>query len=58
LTLVTSRTFTGVVQADVVYGSHDVVVVVEGDPKTVNETIMKIRKVAHVRKTESLLAMQ
>jgi hypothetical protein len=50
--------FAGVAQADVVYGSHDVVVVVEGDPKTVNETIMKIRKVSHVRKTESLLAMQ
>ena len=50
--------FVGVVQADVVYGSHDVVVVVEGDPKTVDETIMKLRKIPHVRKTESLLAMQ
>jgi hypothetical protein len=49
--------FAGVVQADVVYGSHDVVVVVEGEPKTVNETIMKLRKIPHVTKTESLLSM-
>ena len=50
--------FAGVVQADVVYGAHDVVVVVEGEPKAVDETIMKLRKLSHVRKTESLLAMQ
>jgi hypothetical protein len=50
--------FAGIVQADVVYGAHDLVVVVEGDPKTVDETIMKLRKIPHVRKTESLLAMQ
>jgi hypothetical protein len=31
--------------------------VVEGDPKTIDETIMKLRKVPHVRKTESLLTM-
>ena len=49
--------FAGIVHADVVYGSHDVVVVVEGDPKTVNETIIKLRKIPHVRKTESLLTM-
>ena len=49
--------FVGVVQADVVYGSHDIVVVVEGDPKSVDETIMKLRKIPHVRKTESLLTM-
>ena len=49
--------FSGVVQADVVYGSHDLVVVVEGDPKAVDETIMKLRKIPHVRKTESLLTM-
>ena len=49
--------FSGVVQADVVYGSHDLVVVVEGDPKAVDETIMKLRKIPHVRKTESRLTM-
>ena len=49
--------FAGIVHADVVYGSHDLVVVVEGDPKTVDETIMKLRKIPHVRKTETLLTM-
>ena len=49
--------FAGVVQADVVYGANDLVVVVEGDPKTVDETIMKLRKIPHVRKTETLLTM-
>ena len=49
--------FAGVVQADVVHGAYDVVVVVEGEPKTIDETIMKLRKIPHVRKTESLLTM-
>ena len=49
--------FAGIVQADVVHGAYDVVVVVEGEPKTVDETIMKLRKIPHVRKTESLLTM-
>jgi predicted ribosome-associated RNA-binding protein Tma20 len=49
--------FVGVVQADVVYGSHDIVVVVEEDPKAVDETIMKLREIPHERKTESLLTM-
>jgi len=49
--------FAGIVHADVVYGSHDLVVVVEGDPKTVDETIRKLRKIPHVRKTETLLTM-
>jgi hypothetical protein len=49
--------FAGVVQADVVYGAYDIVVVVEGEPKTIDETIMNIRKIPHVRKTESLLTM-
>jgi hypothetical protein len=49
--------FKGVVQADVVHGSHDIVVVVEGEPKTITETILKIRKIPYVIKTESLLTM-
>ena len=49
--------FAGVVQADIVHGAYDIVVVVEGDPKTIDETIMKLRKISHVRKTESLLTM-
>jgi hypothetical protein len=49
--------FAGVVQADIVHGAYDIVVVVEGDPKTIDETIMKLRKIPHVRKTESLLTM-
>ena len=49
--------FAGVVHADVVHGGHDIVVVVEGDPKTIDETILKLRKIPHVRKTESLLTM-
>ena len=49
--------FAGVVHADVVYGAHDLVVVLEGEPKAIDETIMKLRKIPHVRKTESLLTM-
>lgn len=49
--------FAGVVQADVVYGACDIMVVVEGAPKTIDETIMKLRKISHVRKTETLLTM-
>ena len=49
--------FAGVVQSDVVHGAYDIVVVVEGEPKTIDETILKLRKIPHVRKTESLLTM-
>jgi metal-responsive CopG/Arc/MetJ family transcriptional regulator len=49
--------FEGVVQADVVLGAYDIIIVVEGDPKTIDETIQKLRKISHVRKTESLLTM-
>ena len=49
--------FEGVVQADIVLGEYDIIVVVEGDPKTIDETILKLRKIPHVRKTESLLTM-
>jgi hypothetical protein len=50
--------FRGVVQADVVHGSSDIVVVVEAEPKTITEIIFKIRKIPHVIKTESLLTMR
>ena len=50
--------FEGVVQADVVLGAYDIIVVVEGDPKLIDETILKLRKISHVRKTESLLTMR
>lgn len=50
--------FTGVVQADVTYGAYDIIVVIEGEPKTIDSTIMKLRKLSHVVKTESLLTMQ
>jgi len=49
--------FAGVVHADVVYGAYDLVVVLEGEPKAIDETIMKLRKIPHVRKTETLLTM-
>ena len=49
--------FAGVVHSDVVYGAYDLVVVLEGEPKTIDETIMKLRKIPHVRKTETLLTM-
>jgi hypothetical protein len=49
--------FAGVVQSDVVHGAYDIIAVVEGEPKTIDETIMKIRKIPHVLKTESLLTM-
>jgi hypothetical protein len=49
--------FAGVVQCDVVHGAYDIVVIVEGEPKTIDETILKLRKIPHVRKTESLLTM-
>ncbi len=47
--------FKGVTQADVVHGAFDVVAVLEGEPKTIDETIMKIRSMPHVKKTESLI---
>jgi DNA-binding Lrp family transcriptional regulator len=49
--------FEGVIHADVVLGAYDIIVVVEGDPKSIEETIQKLRKIPHVRKTESLLTM-
>jgi hypothetical protein len=49
--------FAGVVQADVVHGAYDIVVVVEGKPRTIDETILKLRKIPHVNKTESLLTL-
>jgi hypothetical protein len=49
--------FSGVVQSDIVHGAYDIIVVVEGEPKTIDETILKLRKIPHVRKTESLLTM-
>ncbi|MCW4043414.1 MAG: hypothetical protein NWE90_06790 [Candidatus Bathyarchaeota archaeon] len=47
--------FKGVVNADVVHGAFDVVAVIEGDHKTIDETIIKIRSIPHVKKTESLI---
>jgi hypothetical protein len=49
--------FAGVVQVDVVHGAYDIIVVVEGDPKIIDDTILKLRKISHVRRTESLLTM-
>lgn len=47
--------FKGVIHADVVHGAFDVVAVLEGDPKTIDETIIKIRSIPHVKRTESLI---
>jgi len=47
----------GVVQADVIRGSYDIIAVVEGESKTVDETILQIRKIPNVTKTESFLAI-
>lgn len=49
--------FKGVVQADVIRGSYDIIAVVESEPKTIDETILKIRKIPNVIKTESFLAI-
>lgn len=48
----------GVVQADVLRGSYDIIAIVEGEMKTIDETILKIRKISNVTKTESFLAIQ
>jgi hypothetical protein len=53
-----ASSFAGVVQADVTYGAYDIIVVIEGEPKILDDTIMKLRKLPHVKKTESLLTMQ
>jgi DNA-binding Lrp family transcriptional regulator len=49
--------FEGVVHADIVLGEYDIIVVIEGDPKAIDETIQKLRKIPHVKKTKSLLTM-
>ena len=49
--------YEGVVSCDVVHGEYDVVVVVEGDPSTIDRTLLKIRGLPFVRKTVSLLTL-
>ncbi len=45
----------GVVHADMVYGEYDLVVVLDGDSQTINNAIHKIRKISHIKRTESLI---
>jgi nitrate reductase NapAB chaperone NapD len=49
-------TVEGIVYADVVHGAFDLVVVLEGDPETIDKTIMRIRRLPYVKKTESMLS--
>ena len=49
--------YEGVVTVDVVHGEYDLVVVVEGDPATIDRTLLRIRSLSFVRKTVSLLTL-
>lgn len=42
--------------ADVVHGPYDMVVVLEGDMEEIDKTIMCIRRIPYIKKTESLLS--
>ncbi len=49
-------TFQNIKAADVVHGPYDMVLVLEGDIEDIDKTIMRIRKMRYVEKTESLLS--
>lgn len=49
-------TFQNIKAADVVHGPYDMVLVLEGDIEDIDKTIMRIRKMQYVKKTESLLS--
>ena len=47
--------YDGVTDVDVVHGEYDLVVVVKGEPSTIDKTLLKIRSLSFIRKTVSLL---
>jgi len=41
-----------------VHGAFDVVIILEGDLKTIDDTILKVRSIQGVSRTESLLGFE
>ena len=50
-------TYEGVISTDVVYGEYDLVIVVEGDPATIDGTLHRIRSLPFIKKTVTLLSL-
>jgi hypothetical protein len=43
-----------VVQADLVHGAYDIICVMKGKYDSIDESVVKIRKISHIRKTTTL----
>ena len=48
----------GITYADVVHGATDIVAMIEGDDEIIDKSIMRIRRLQFVKKTQSLLSFQ
>jgi len=53
-----ARSLPGMVSAEMVHGAFDVVIILEGDLKTIDDTILKVRSIQGVSRTESLLGFE
>ena len=52
------KSLRGKVSVDMVHGSFDVVMLLEGDLKTIDDTILKVRSLQSVSRTETLLGFE
>jgi hypothetical protein len=48
----------GIKKMDFVYGAFDVILILEGEPKDVENVVLRLRTVPHIRKTETLLCFE
>jgi hypothetical protein len=48
----------GIKKVDFVYGTFDVVLILEGEPEDVENVVLRLRTVPHIRKTETLLCFE
>ncbi|MFB0568134.1 MAG: hypothetical protein ACETV0_00735 [Nitrososphaeria archaeon] len=53
-----AKSFPGMVRVDMVHGAFDVVMLLDGDLKTIDDTILKVRCLQGVRNTETLLGFE
>jgi len=49
--------YDGVTNVDIVHGEYDLVIVVKGEPSTIDKTLLKIRSLPFIRKTVTLLTL-
>ncbi|MDH5362265.1 MAG: hypothetical protein OEW84_03010 [Aigarchaeota archaeon] len=53
-----AKSFPAMVSVDLVHGAFDMVMLLDGDLKTIDETIMKVRSLQGIRRTETLLGFE